>query len=318
MNVRATVSLSAIAMVLVLGAAYMTFGVLHLDPRRTYLTAEMRLDNSGGLVAHAPVLLAGVQVGRTESVTREVTGVLVRIRIERRYHIPLASDVRIEQLSALGEPYIQFSPRQAGGPYLADGQVVPADRVRKPMTISELSGKVVDLLAQIKPEVIADLVNTFDRALAGTDPAVQTLQRSTSLLAATLLSRTQTIRQLFSDIQALGGDIDWMGPSLAAAGPEFGAFGTTLNKIVESGSALAESRPVDSYFTGDGLVPFLRNLTTFVQQIGPTAAQLGPVLEPVVADAVHRTPAIDISALIAQGLEAVEADGTVHFRIGTK
>ncbi|MFR9749847.1 MlaD family protein [Nocardia sp. 004] len=305
-------------MVLVFGIAYMTFGVLHLDPRRSYITTEMRLDNSGGLVANAPVLLAGVRVGRTESVTRQPAGVLVRLRIDKRYRIPLSSDVRIEQLSALGEPYIQFSPQQAGGPFLEDGQIVPAQRIRKPMTITELSGKVVDLLAQIEPGVVAGLVSTFDHALAGTDPAIQTLQRSTSLLAAMLLSRTKTIRQLFSDMQELGGDIDWMGPSLAAAGPEFGAFGATLNKIVEAGAALAESRPVDSYFTGDGLVPFLRDLTTSVEQIGPTVAQLGPVLEPIVTGAVYRTPAIDISALIAQGLQAVDADGTVRFRIGVK
>ncbi|MFE3794063.1 MlaD family protein [Nocardia tengchongensis] len=296
----------------------MAFGVLHLDPRREYITAEMRLDDAGGLLTHAPVLLAGLQVGRVEAVDRQQSDVLVRVRIDKRYRIPLSSDVRIEQLSALGEPYIQFSPRQAGGPYLEDGQVVPANRIRKPMTITELSGKVVDLLAQIKPAAVAGLVNTFGVALAGTDPAVQTLQRSTSLLAAMLLSRTQTIRRLFGDIQALGGDIDWMGPSLAAAGPEFGAFGTTLNKIVESGAALAESRPVDSYFTGGGLVPFLRDLTALVERIGPDAAQLGPMLEPVVTDALRRTPAIDISALVAQGLQAVDADGTVQFRIAVK
>ncbi|WP_245663074.1 MlaD family protein [Nocardia inohanensis] len=311
-------SLSAILAVLVCGVVYMAFGVLHFDPRRTYITAEMHLDNSGGLGAHAPILLAGVQVGRTESVTKQAGGVLVRLRIESRYRIPLSSTVRIEQLSALGEPYVQFTPPTAAGPYLADGQVVPAERTRMPMTITELSGKLVTLLEQLKPEVIANLVGTFDRALADTDPAMQTLQRSTSLLAATLLSRTQTIRQLFSDMQALGGDIDWMGPALAAAGPEFGAFGTTLNKIVENGAVLAESRPVSSYFTGDGLVPFLRELTTFLERIGPTAAQLSPVLAPMVTDAMNRTPALDISALISQALQGVDADGTLRFRITVK
>lgn len=318
MNVRATVSLSAIAAVLVFGIVYMTFGVLHFDPRRTYITAEMHLDASGGLGANAPVLLAGVQVGRAEAVTKQATGVLVRLRIESGYRIPLSSDVRIEQLSALGEPYVEFSPASAAGPFLQDGQVVPATRIKAPMTITELSSKMVVLLEQIKPEVIAGLVGTFDRALADTDPAMRTLQRSTSLLAATLLSRTQSIRQLFADMQALGGDIDWMGPSLATAGPEFGAFGTTLNKIVEQGSALAESRPIENYFTGDGLVPFLSDLTAFIEKIGPTAAQLGPVLEPVVTDALHRTPPLDITALIAQALQGVDADGTLHFRIGVR
>ncbi|WP_067686437.1 MlaD family protein [Nocardia jejuensis] len=318
MNIRATVSLSAIAAVLVFGVAYMTFGVLHLDPRRTFITAEMHLDNSGGLGANAPVLLAGVKIGHTELVSKQATGVLVRLRIESRYRVPLSSDVRIEQLSALGEPYVQFSPVGDTGPYLENGQVVPAARIRTPMTITELSGKVVDLLAQIRPEVIAGLVGTFDQALADTDPAIHTLARSTSLLAATLLSRTQSIRQLFSDMQALGGDIDWMGPALSTAGPEFGAFGTTLNKIVESGSALVESRPVADYFTGDGLVPFLRELTSFIEQIGPTAAQWAPVLEPVVRDAVNRAPTLEVSALIAQALQSVDADGTLRFRIGVK
>lgn len=318
MNARGAVSLSAIAVVLILGVAYMAVGVLHFDPRRSYIAAEMRLDDSGGLGVNSPVLLAGVQVGRTEVVTKQARGVLVRLRIDSRYRIPLASNVRIEQLSALGEPYVQFAPISDAAPFIEDGQVIPADRIRAPMTISALSAKLVELLAQFDPKVISNLVGTFDHALAGTDPTMQVLQRSTSLLAATLLSRRQSVRQLFDNIQALGGDIDWLGPSLAAAGPEFGAFGTTLNKIVASGSALAESRPVTEYFTGAGLVPFLRDVTSLIERIGPTAAQLAPVLQPVVADAVNRAPVLDLSTLIGQALQGVEPDGTLNFRITVK
>ncbi|MFI6954558.1 MlaD family protein [Nocardia sp. NPDC050408] len=318
MNLRATVSLSAIAAVLVLGVGYMTVGVLHLDPRRTYITADMRMDNSGGLGPNAPVLLAGIQVGRTESVSKQATGVLVRLRIDNRYRIPVSSDVRIEQLSALGEPYIEFAPQTGVGPYLENGQVIAADRVRTPTTITALSARVVELLKQIHPESVARLVDTFNRALAGTDTAMQTLQRSTDLLAAALLSRKASIRQLFADVQALGGNMDWLGPSLADAGPKFGAFGVTLNQIVESGAALSESRPVADYFTGDGLVPFLGNLTVLVNKIGPGIAPLGPALEPVVKDAVRRAPAIDISALIDQALHGVGDDGAVYFRVGVR
>ncbi|MGV9408421.1 MlaD family protein [Nocardia sp. NPDC003693] len=318
MNVRAAVSLSAIVAVLIAGVAYMAFGVLHIDPRRGYFDAELLLDDSGGLGPNAPILLAGVQVGRTESVSKDAAGVLVRLRIEDRYRIPLSSTVRIEQLSALGEPYVQFAPATTDAPYLQDGQRIPADRVRMPMTITALSAKLVRLLAQFDPAVISNLVGTFDTAFTGTESSVQTLQRSTSLLAAALLSRTAPVRQLFEDIQTLGGDIDWLGPSLATAGPEFGAFGTTLNKIVESGSALAESRPVTAYFTDGGLVPFLRELTEVLARIGPDAARLGPMLQPVVADAVNRAPPLDIGALLGQALQGVDADGTLHFRLGVK
>ncbi|WP_410876212.1 MlaD family protein [Nocardia sp. A7] len=318
MNLRAAVSLSAIAAVLVFGVGYMSLGVLRFDPRISYLTADLRLENSGGLGPNSPVLLAGVQVGRTESVRKQSGGVLVRLRIDTRYRIPVSSEVRIEQLSALGEPYIAFAPKSGAGPYLEDGQVVAADRIHRPMTITALSARLVELLDQINPEAIARLVDTFDRALAGTDTAMQTLQRSSTLLAATLLSRTEALRQLFADMQALGADMAWLGPSLGTAGPLFGEFGVTLNAIVESGSALVESRPVPAFFTGDGLVPFLDNLTALIAEIGPSIAPLGQILGPVVTDAVHRTPAIDISTLIDQALQSVDADGTVHLRIGVK
>ncbi|WP_024803552.1 MlaD family protein [Nocardia sp. BMG51109] len=318
MNARAAVSLTAIATVLVLGITYMTVGVLHLDPRRSHITADLRLADSGGLGPNAPVLLRGVQVGRAQEVRKQAQGVLVRLEIDTRYRIPLSSNVIIEQLSALGEPYIEFEPPDGSGPYLANGQVVPTDRIRTPMTITALSSRLVELLNQFRPEVMARLVDTFDQALAGTDATMQTLQRSTTLLATTLLSRTAAVRQLFSDIQSMGGDIDWLGPSLAAAGPELGEFGNFLNRIVEQGQGLVEARPTSDYFTGDGVVPFLDNTTNLLNKIGPSIAPLAPVLRPAVADAVHRTPNIDISALIDQALGSVDTDGTLHFRIGVK
>ncbi|WP_246010798.1 MlaD family protein [Nocardia mexicana] len=311
-------SLSAIAAVLLLGIGYMAVGVLHLDPRRSYATAILLLDNSGGLGPHSPVLLDGIQVGRAEEVRKRASGVEVRLRIDDRYRIPVASAVRIEQLSALGEPYIQFRPESAAGPYLRDGQTVPTDRIRMPMTITELSSRLVELLNQLHPEAMQNLVATFDRALAGTDAAVQTLQRSTTLLAATLLSRTGTIRQFFGDMQAMGGNIDWMGPSLASGGPEFGKFGQALSDIVQSASVLVESRPVGDYYTGDGVAPFLSAVTGLENKIGPGISPLAPVLQPVVTDALNRAPRLDISALIDQSLHGVDPDGAVHFRITTK
>ena len=318
MRTRATISLLAIAVVLVFGIVYMTVGVLHYDPRKSYLTAELHLRNSGGLASNSPVLLDGVAVGKAESVTKQASGVLVRLRIDTRYHIPVASDVRIEQLSALGEPYIAFAPTAAGGPYVRDGQTISTDRVRMPMTVTALSSRVVQLLDQIHPEAVANLVGTFDTALAGTDDAMATLRRSSDLLAATLLSRTGAIRQLLCDMQAMGGDMAWLGPSLSTAGPELGLFGTSLTQIVESGSVLTHKQPVSNYFTGDGLNPFLGRLTEFLDRIGPELSPLAPMLQPVVTDAVSRAPQLDIGALIGQALHGVDPDGTLHFRINVK
>jgi len=318
MNVRTLASLTAIAAVLVFGVAYMSLGVLHLDPRRDHITVELHLEDSGGLGAGAPVLLNGIQVGRTESVRTRASGVLVRLRVDERHRVPVDGEIRIDMLSALGEPYVAFEPRGGAGPYLEDGQIITADRIQMPATVTALSTRVVELLDAIRPEVMASLVTTFDQALDGTDAAVQTLQRSTALLAATLLSRTTTLRQLFDDMQAMGGDIDWMGPSLAVAGPLFGEFGVTLSAIVQNGSVLVESRPPSDYFTGDGVAPFLTEVEALLREIGPDIAPLGPMLAPVVTDAVARMPDLDIGALLDQALSTVEPDGVLRFRVTLK
>lgn len=318
MRVRGTVSLIAIVAVLVFGIVYMTVGVLHFDPRKSYFTADLQLDNSGGLGANSPVLFDGIAIGKTQTVRKQPSGVVVQMKIDKRYSVPVSSDIRIEQLSALGEPYIEFASASQTGPYLHDGQQIGADRVHEPMTITQLASRAVQLLNQIHPEAISHLVGTFDTALSGTDQAMQTLQRSSDLLAATLLSRTATIRQLFIDMQALGANMSWLGPSLRTAGPQLGLFGTSLTKIVENGSILSKKQPVANYFTGGGLVPFLTQLTTLLNKIGPSVAPLAPVLQPVVADAMARTPRIDISALIGQALQSVDPDGTLHFRIHVK
>ncbi|MFD4405454.1 MlaD family protein [Nocardia sp. NPDC058499] len=322
MKGRPSISLLAIAAVLVFGVVYMTVGVLGFDPRKSYLTADLHLDTSGGLGPNSPVLLDGVTVGNAEAVRTEPTGVVVQLKIDQRYRIPVSSDIHIEQLSALGEPYIEFAT-QAGaaddsGPYLENGQDIAGEQIRVPMSITALSTRAVDLLNQLNPDAVASLVGTFDTALAGTDPAMQTLQRASDLLAATLLSRTGTIRQLFADMQAMGANMDWLGPSLSTAGPQLGLFGTSLTKIVEHGSVLSKKQPVENYFTGDGLVPFLENLTGLLNEIGPSLAPLAPALQPVVTDALNRTPHIDISALIGQALQSVDPDGTLHFRIHVK
>ncbi|MBH0778014.1 MlaD family protein [Nocardia bovistercoris] len=318
MTARSLFSLASVGLVLVLGVTYMTTNVLGIDPRRHYISVELRLDNSGGLGADAPVLLKGTRVGHVDAVRRHDRKVQVGLRIDSRYRIPVSSLVRIEQLSALGEPYVEFDPADDRGPYLEDGRTVSADRTRAPATITTLSVRMVELLDGIDPDAMAQLVGTFQRALAGTDAAMATLRRSAALLAATILSRKDSVRRMLADIQSMGTDIAWLGPSLAEAGPQFGRFGEALSTVIQSASEFIEARPTSDYFTGDGMVPFLDELTALVEELGPEVARTVPALLPTLTEAVAHTPAIDISDLIRQALLGVSDDGALRFRIAIK
>jgi phospholipid/cholesterol/gamma-HCH transport system substrate-binding protein len=82
-----------------------------------------RFDNVGELKRGAPVTMAGVQIGRVESVDVESTDyrALVTMRIEPRYDkIPEDSDASIQTQGLLGAKVVGITP---GGSetYLADG-----------------------------------------------------------------------------------------------------------------------------------------------------------------------------------------------------
>ena len=315
-GVKAAVSLSAIVLVLFLGIAYMSFGVLRIDPWQKYTTATMLLTDSGGLAPKTPVLLAGVEVGEVTSISKVASGVEVTFRIDDKFEVPTSSSVRVENLSALGEPYIEFEPPDGDGPYLADGDVVETSTIEQPVSIPQVSTRVVELLEQFDPKAVSSIVGTFAQGLDGTEAVVPTLERSTALLASTILSRTSSIEQLLLDAQAIGADMAWLGPALTESGPKWAGFGQLVDDIINEAVPLVEvPGSPELYETGDGLVPFLTQLTAFLNKVGPGIAELAPVVQPFAADLARTAPQFDISALITQALTTVGDDGALQLNI---
>jgi phospholipid/cholesterol/gamma-HCH transport system substrate-binding protein len=317
LKLRSVLSLGAIAAVSLLGVGYMTFGVLGYQPFERQTTVVMLVTNSGGLNVGSPVLLSGARVGEVASVGKSVNGVRIAVSFSARYEIPASSTIKIENLSALGEPYVNFAPsRDTSSPYLSDHQIIDARSVDPPRTIPEMSTRLVELLDQFDPEALGSLIDTIDRATAGTGSEIPRLERSTKLLAATLISREPQIRSLLNDLQSLGGDMSWLGPSLTTAGPELAKVGAGLIDAVNAQSKLAEiGSPATDYTTDGGLVPFLQELTTLLAEIGPAIAELTPVLQPLAAEIVDSSAALDVSALISQAVSAVGDGSAIHLQI---
>ncbi|MFB8004854.1 MlaD family protein [Nocardia sp. NPDC056000] len=313
------VSLGALAGVLLIGIAYLGLGVLRYDPFADLTRVRMVLANSGSIGIGTPVLLTGIPIGTVTTVRRGTAGVEVSLEFAGAHHIPVSSAVKIENLSALGEPYIDFQPPDTRGPYLRDGQQLDTAKVQVPLLIPDLSVKAVQFIRQLDPATMTSLVHTLDTTLTGTEAQLPQLERATSLLAATLLSRTGTIRQLLTDLQTTGADMDWTGPALAASGPYWSLLGQRLEELITTASRVIEKgdAPHD-YLTGNGVVPFLNQLNATMTRLGPEFTQLVPVLQPLTADATSSLGRLDISALIAQALGTVGDDSAVHLRLSVK
>ncbi|MEC3920610.1 MlaD family protein [Nocardia sp. CDC160] len=311
-------SLGGIAVVTVVGASYLTFGVVRADPFAHYTDASMVMPNSGGLSVGSPILLTGMKVGKVTSVDSTARGVEVGFRIDGDRRLPTNSDITIEQLSALGEPFVEFRPKAAGGPYLTDGQRLDTAAVTSPLSVPEVSRLVNKVMNQLDPKVAASLASTLGTAFHDTDSSMPNLTRAGDLLAQAIMSREPKIAQLLNSFQAAASNIAGMGEATAAAAPAFVQFEQSLEELINAVGRLVDRAPgPQAYVEGNGLAPFLAKLTDWLAQAGPELKTLAPQLQPLADAARTAGPQINISSLISQAL-ASTGDGAVRVRVDVK
>ncbi len=93
--------------------AYLTIklGAGSLVGSNTYLV-EARFANAGGLHPGSNVLLAGVTVGRVESIRMEPTdySAIATIRVFSNVHLPTDSMASIKTTGLIGDKYVSLSP----------------------------------------------------------------------------------------------------------------------------------------------------------------------------------------------------------------
>lgn len=319
MKIGALASLGGIAAITVLGASYLTFGVVRVDPFADYTEASIELADSGGLSVGSPILLTGIEIGKVTAVDTSAAGrVQVGFRFGAEHKVPMSSVVTIEHLSSLGEPYVQFVPRGADGPFVADGQHLAGENVRTPMSIPEVARLVTKTVEQLDPTVVGSLVDTLGTAMVGTENVIPELARAGDLLAAAIMSRAPAIAELQNNFEYVSGDIGWAGPATSAAAPEFRRLAHVIDQFVESvGRVSAAGGDPEMYLRDGGLVPFLQELTAKLDELGPELSALLPGLRPLTESVTAAGPQLDLGALIAQALHNTDADA-VKVRVAIK
>ncbi|MFQ6331567.1 MlaD family protein [Nocardia sp. CWNU-33] len=316
-------SLGTIAAILLVGSTYLSLGVVRVGWLNEYTEATMVLTDSGGLLPRSKVLLSGIEVGTVTSVSHTGTTVSVQFRVDDRYRIPSSSMARIETLSGLGEPYLDFRPASGDGPYLRDGQIVDAAEVTMPISIPEVAQTATRLLNQLDPQAMAAIIQTFTEGLAGTETVIPQLSRATDLLAATLLVRSDVIREMLIAFQANANDMAWSGPALTDASGPWAAFGPRVSEVAAAIARVIRKGNVPADYVIDtpetvGLVPFLRQLAERINAIGPDLATMIPMLQPLIPLATNAVRPLDIGSLITQALDTTSPDGTLNLQLTVK
>src|SRR5580658_607583 len=137
----------ALAVVIAVGVYYIAFDVMQYRIASPRFAVTVLMPSAGGLYTGADVTYRGVDVGTVTALDLNPRYVAVKLGIDPGQHIPDNGLVRVKELSALGEQYLDLQPSRATGPDLRSGTVIAADRVILPTPIGTT---LVDLGSMLK------------------------------------------------------------------------------------------------------------------------------------------------------------------------
>lgn len=314
MRLSATLSGLALVCVTALSAAYISFGVLDADPFGESNGIELSIPTRNQLQVGTPVNLHGIRIGSVKSVVRTDSTAKVKLEVATKYGIPIDSPVKIEQLSAVGEPYINFVPPVLRAPFLPANAKIAAERISTPPETVDIFKRIASLTNAIESSDVAGLLNSLRLATSGAPRALQQLGQAGTLFEQVIVSRLPQIRSMLASSQHYQADMVWLPGAISGSA-------TALTDVFIEGKSYLEA--IDKVVRDAGTPGINRDIITpFVQQIAPDTtrliASLGPLagpLTPVLAAATANTPPVDLAGLLAGAARAFDSEGSLRIHL---
>ena len=284
MKFNATMTLVILAIITLVGAGYMSLGVLDMGPTKKVTRIQLMLDTSGGLLSTSEVTMRGITVGRVTGIDATPAGLAVAIDLDGEHPIPADSPISVEALSVAGEQYIDFKPEVIAPPYITDGAVISADRVTSAVTVSDILSRGSALIDALNHEDLRIVVSNVAEAITGNDEALDALATTSGLYAQMVQENKQLLNTLFGNVSTLttglgdlqvGAVFSETGQILPRAVPEF----VRLIREFDGLSALGTDM-----FGDDGAIEALVNkISEYIELLAGPLSTFAPVLEPATA-----------------------------------
>jgi phospholipid/cholesterol/gamma-HCH transport system substrate-binding protein len=285
---------------------------LRVTPPKSRTSLSMDLPYINNIEVDSNVLLRGVQIGKVTSIDTSLATATVHFYIDGQYRIPLDSDVRLENLSALGEAYIELEPRQSGGPVLKDGQRIATELVARPPSISELGVSVVRVLNQLNPDQLKRVVGEADTGLPDPNSVLPNLARASTLVRNTAADMHGRGQDVLGNLQTLLRNAGWLGPALAETTPSIHHLGDSLHQLWFAGTNLPLRNWPESY---QRFGYFLDHFQKLLDDRGADIRTLGVALSGNIKAIADSLATIDSAQVLTHLLEAVPEDGAIDLHV---
>jgi phospholipid/cholesterol/gamma-HCH transport system substrate-binding protein len=262
----------------------------------------LNLPASGGIFTNADVSERGVVVGKVGSVSirPDHTGVVAALKINNGVKIPSTGiTASVEDLSAVGEQYVELEPTTTSAPYLTAGAFLPTAGTI-PTDDAKILLNLKQLLSSVNVKDLSVVITQLGKGFADLGPTLQHLidngdsltQAAINALPATLrlINDGKTVLDTQNDVAS---ELKSFAASFSSLTGEVAGKDQALRGIFDNGvlasrqlqQLLAQNAPV--------LPTLLNNLNTFTGIQDIRLPQTRAVLElfpAIVGDAFYALP----------------------------
>ncbi len=305
-------SFSTFALIVMLVMGYFGSLGLRVNPPAERTNLSMAVSEINGLVAGSNVLLRGVPVGKVSETSTSLEAATVDFWIDRHHRIPVDSEIRIDNLSALGESYIALIPRTDGGPAFEDGQHIDTEAVTQPPSVSELATSVVRVLDQLDAGAVQRIVDQVDTALPAPTTVLPNLSRTSMLLKNTAADMQGRGRILLDNFQALLQNAGWVGPLLTELTPSIEETFRWSQDMFKGIPAFLHRGEPENITNVNNLIARVQN---FLDIAGGDLKLLGEAMLPKLNAISAALMNFDTGQILDNLLAAVPPDGAITLRV---
>jgi phospholipid/cholesterol/gamma-HCH transport system substrate-binding protein len=195
------VSLTVVALLVM--AAFRAQDLPVIGGGDTYYAA---FSESGGLKANDEVRIAGVRVGKVESVGLEGDHVKVTFRIESDSGFGTDTNAAIKVKTLLGAMYLSLEP--AGPGQLAEGAEIPVERTTSPYDVVDAFSGLASTSERIDTDQLAKSLGTLADLTRNTPEEFRSALAGVSQLSSNIAARDDQINSLLTNLDRVSTVLD--------------------------------------------------------------------------------------------------------------
>jgi phospholipid/cholesterol/gamma-HCH transport system substrate-binding protein len=275
------------------------------------ITVSATLPTSGGLFEGSEVTYRGVKVGKVSAMDTTKDGVRVELALEEGTQIPLDSKIYVHNLSAVGEQYLDFEPKDDSGPYAEEGDNIEGSAESLPVAEEDLLVELDQFVSSVDKANLGVVIGELGELFHDTGHPLQKLIDSGSIfIDEASASQPETVQLLENGLTVLRTQRD--------QGENIQAFSRSLRLLTGS---LAQSDQ-DLRTVLQGTPGAVREVQALLEDLEPTLpVLLGNLVsfnQVVVThlDGIEQL-LVEFPRAVAAGFTGTPGDGYGHVNIQT-